>query len=185
MLSARLRVLYKDKIAQALRERFKYRNILEVPRLEKVLINMGVGKLSDGGRDAKVIDSAVKELMQITGQKPIVTRAKKSVAGFKLREGAPIGCMLTLRSERMHEFLDRLINLVLPRVRDFRGISSKGFDGSGNYTIGIKEHTIFPEIDYTEVDRVKGMNITIVTTAKTDEEGRELLKGFGIPFRED
>jgi len=185
MSAARLRVLYKDRIALALRERFKYRNMMEVPGLEKVVINIGVGKLSDGGRDAKVIDSAVKELMQIVGQKPVVTKAKKSIAGFKLREGVPIGCMVTLRGGRMYEFLDRLINLVLPRVRDFRGVSSKGFDGSGNYTIGIKEHTIFPEIDYTVVDRVKGMNITIVTTAKTDEEGRELLKGFGMPFRED
>jgi len=147
------------------------------------VINMGLGKISDAGRDAKVIDDAVRELSLIAGQRPVVTRARKSIAGFKLREGAPIGCMVTLRGDRMYEFLDRLINIVLPRVRDFRGVPDDAFDGRGNYTLGLKEHIIFPEIEYGKVDRAKGMNITIVTTAKTDEEARELLRGFGMPFR--
>lgn len=179
----RLKALYKEKVVSLLTERFGYKNPMQVPRLEKIVINMGLGKISDAGRDAKVIDDAVKELSLIAGQRPVVTRARKSIAGFKLREGAPIGCMVTLRGDRMYEFLDRLINIVLPRVRDFRGVPDDAFDGRGNYTLGLKEHIIFPEIEYGKVDRPKGMNITIVTTAKTDEEARELLRGFGMPFR--
>lgn len=179
----RLKALYKEKVVSLLTERFGYKNPMQVPRLEKIVINMGLGKISDAGRDAKVIDDAVRELSLITGQRPVVTRARKSIAGFKLREGAPIGCMVTLRGDRMYEFLDRLINIVLPRVRDFRGVPDDAFDGRGNYTLGLKEHIIFPEIEYGKVDRPKGMNITIVTTAKTDEEARELLRGFGMPFR--
>ncbi|GBD37824.1 50S ribosomal protein L5 [bacterium HR37] len=179
----RLKALYKEKVVSLLTERFGYKNPMQVPRLEKIVINMGLGKISDAGRDSKVIDDAVRELSLITGQRPVVTRARKSIAGFKLREGAPIGCMVTLRGDRMYEFLDRLINIVLPRVRDFRGVPDDAFDGRGNYTLGLKEHIIFPEIEYGKVDRPKGMNITIVTTAKTDEEARELLRGFGMPFR--
>ncbi|GIW47349.1 MAG: 50S ribosomal protein L5 [Deltaproteobacteria bacterium] len=179
----RLKALYKEKVISLLTEKFGYKNPMQVPRLEKIVINMGLGKISDAGRDAKVIDDAVRELSLIAGQRPVVTRARKSIAGFKLREGAPIGCMVTLRGDRMYEFLDRLINIVLPRVRDFRGVPDDAFDGRGNYTLGLKEHIIFPEIEYGKVDRAKGMNITIVTTAKTDEEARELLRGFGMPFR--
>jgi large subunit ribosomal protein L5 len=180
----RLKTLYKNEIAPRLMEKFEYRNPMQVPRLERVVINMGLGKLTDGGREDKVIDNAVNEVSTIAGQRPVVTKAKKSIAGFKLREGAPIGCMVTLRGNRMYEFLDRLVNLALPRVRDFRGVSPSAFDGSGNYTLGMREHIIFPEIDYGKVERVKGMNITIVTTAQSDGEARELLKGLGMPFRE-
>ena len=180
----RLKTLYKNEIAPRLMERFQYKNPMQVPRLERVVINMGLGKLTDGGREDKVIDSAVNEISIIAGQRPVITKAKKSIAGFKLREGAPIGCMVTLRGTRMYEFFDRLVNLALPRVRDFRGVSPKAFDGRGNYTLGLREHTIFPEIDYGKIERIKGMNITVVTTAKSDEEARELLKGLGMPFRE-
>ena|ERR1700758_2979538 len=180
----RLRTLYKEKVIPSLKERFEYKNPMEIPRLEKIVLNIGLGKLSDGGKENKIIEDAVREVSIISGQRPIVTRAKKSIAGFKLRENAPIGCMVTLRGNKMYEFFDRLANLALPRVRDFRGISSQAFDGSGNYTLGLREHTIFPEVEYGKVEKPKGMNITIVTTAKTDEESKELLKNLGMPFRE-
>ena len=180
----RLRTLYKEKVIPSLKERFEYKNPMEIPRLEKIVLNIGLGKLSDGGKENKIIEDAVREVSIISGQRPIVTRAKKSIAGFKLRENAPIGCMVTLRGNKMYEFFDRLANLALPRVRDFRGISSQAFDGSGNYTLGLREHTIFPEVEYGKIEKAKGMNITIVTTAKTDEESKELLKNLGMPFRE-
>jgi large subunit ribosomal protein L5 len=180
----RLRTLYKEKVTPSLRERFGYKNPMQIPRLEKIVLNIGLGKLSDGGKENKIIEDAVREISIISGQRPVVTRAKKSIAGFKLREDAPIGCMVTLRGSKMYEFFDRLVNLTLPRVRDFRGISPQGFDGNGNYTLGLREHTIFPEIEYGKVEKVKGMNITIVTTAKTDEESKELLRNLGMPFRE-
>jgi large subunit ribosomal protein L5 len=180
----RLRQYYKDKVAMSLKERFGYTNQMQIPRLEKIVVNVGLGTLSDGGKENKIIDDTVKEVAIITGQKPVVTRARKSIAGFKLRAGSTIGCMVTLRGERMYEFYDRLVNLTLPRVRDFRGVSPDAFDGNGNYTLGLREHTIFPEIEYGKVEKVKGMNITIVTTAKTDEESKELLKQMGMPFRE-
>jgi large subunit ribosomal protein L5 len=180
----RLKTLYKEKITQSLGKKFGYKNPMEIPRLEKIVLNIGLGKMSDGGKENKIIEDAVKEVSIISGQKPVITRAKKSIAGFKLREGVPIGCMVTLRGGKMYEFFDRLVNLALPRVRDFRGVSPQGFDRSGNYTLGLREHTIFPEVEYGKVERVKGMNITIVTTAKTDEESKELLKSLGMPFRE-
>ncbi|MER3446216.1 MAG: 50S ribosomal protein L5 [Candidatus Dadabacteria bacterium] len=180
----RLKTLYKENITQSLKKRFGYKNPMEIPRLEKIVINMGLGKISDGGKENKIIEDAVKEVSIISGQRPVVTRARKSIAGFKLREGVPIGCMVTLRGNKMYEFFDRLVNLALPRVRDFRGVSPQGFDGSGNYTLGLREHTLFPEVEYGKIERIKGMNITIVTTAKTDEESKELLKGLGMPFRE-
>jgi large subunit ribosomal protein L5 len=158
---------------------------MEIPRLEKIVVNMGLGKLSEAGKENKIIEDSVNELSLITGQRPVVTRARKSIAGFKLREGASIGCMVTLRGDRMYEFFDRLVSLALPRVRDFRGVSPDAFDGSGNFTLGIREHLIFPEIEYGKVDKVKGMNITIVTTAKRDEEARDLLKNLGMPFRKN
>ena len=159
---------------------FKYRNIMQVPKLEKVTVNMGLG---EAVQDIKVIDSAVQELAAITGQKPVVTRAKKSIATFKLRAGMPIGCMVTLRGDKMYEFLDRFLNFSLPRVRDFRGVSDKSFDGRGNYTLGIREQIIFPEVDYNKIGKIRGMNITITTTAKTDEDAKALLKYFGMPFK--
>lgn len=180
----RLKALYKDEVSQRLVKKFGYTNPMEIPRIEKIVLNMGLGRLTDGGKEIKVLENAVGEISVIAGQKPVITRAKKSIAGFKLREGAPIGCMVTLRGDRMYEFLDRLVNIALPRVRDFRGVSSNAFDGRGNYTLGLREHTIFPEIDYSKIEKIKGMNITIVTTAKKDEEARELLRGFGMPFRE-
>jgi len=161
-------------------KKFGYKNVMQVPRLEKIVINMGVGEARD---NAKVLESAVKDLTEIAGQKPVITKAKKSVANFKLREGMSIGCKVTLRGERMYEFADRLINLALPRVRDFRGVSADSFDGRGNYALGIKEQIIFPEIEYDKVDKVRGMDVIFVTTAKTDEEARELLRLFGMPFR--
>jgi large subunit ribosomal protein L5 len=161
-------------------KRFGYQNRMEVPRLAKIVINMGLGEAI---QNIKILDSAVQELSQITGQKPIITKAKKSIAQFKLRTGMPIGCMVTLRQEKMYEFFSRLVNVALPRVRDFKGVSGKSFDGRGNYTLGIREQLIFPEIHYDKIDKVKGMNIIIVTTAKTDEEGKELLKLLGMPFR--
>ena len=181
----RLKALCMEKIGQIMRERFGYENPMEIPRLEKIVINMGLGKLSEAGKENKIIEDSVNELSLITGQRPVVTRARKSIAGFKLREGASIGCMVTLRGDRMYEFFDRLVSLALPRVRDFRGVSPDAFDGSGNFTLGIREQLIFPEIDYGKVDKVKGMNITIVTTAKRDEEARDLLKNLGMPFRKN
>lgn len=155
---------------------------MEVPKLVKIVVNMGLGKLSDAGKDGKIIDESVEELSLIAGQKPVVTNAKKSIAGFKLREGVPIGCMVTLRGNNMYEFLDRLVNFALPRVRDFKGVLYNAFDGRGNYTLGLQEQIIFPEIDYSKVQKTKGMNVCLVTTAKTDSESRELLSQFGIPF---
>jgi large subunit ribosomal protein L5 len=176
----RMLAMYNQTIQAQLMERFGYKNVMQAPRIQKIVINMGLG---DAVSNPKIIDSAVIELGAITGQKPVVTRAKKSIASFKLREGMPIGCRVTLRRERMWEFLDRLITLSLPRVRDFRGVSGKAFDGAGNYTLGLKEQIVFPEIDFDKVDKVKGMNITVVTTARTNEEAKELLKALGMPFR--
>ncbi len=171
---------YQETVLAKLKERFGYKNVMEIPRIEKIVVNMGLG---EAVANPKIIDSAVLELGQITGQKPVVTRAKKSIAGFKLREGMPIGARVTLRRDRMWEFLDRLVTLSLPRVRDFRGISGKAFDGAGNYTLGLKEQIVFPEINFDKVDKIKGMNITVVTSAKTNEEAKELLSGLGMPFR--
>ena len=177
--------LYKEKVALSLKERFLYSNVMEIPRLQRIVLNIGLGRLSDGGKDMKVIEDTANELSLITGQRAVITRARKSIAGFKLREGVPIGCMVTLRGNKMYEFFDRLVNLALPRVRDFRGFSSNSFDGKGNYTFGIKEHIIFPEIDYSKVEKQKGLNITIVTTSNKDEEALELLRGLGMPFRKN
>jgi large subunit ribosomal protein L5 len=177
---ARLKELYNTEVVSKLRKDFSYKNSMEVPRIEKVVVNMGLGEAI---QNIKILDSASSELIAITGQKPVITKAKKSIATFKLREGMPIGCMVTLRRDRMYEFLDRLMNVALARVRDFKGVSAKAFDGKGNYTLGIKEQLIFPEINYDAVDKIKGLNITIVTSAKTDEEGRALLKYLGMPFR--
>lgn len=177
----RLKDFYMKEIMPALIKEFNYRNPMEVPKLEKIVINMGLGEAI---QNIKLLDSATSELSLIIGQKPIITRAKKSIASFKLREGVPIGCMVTLRKERMYEFFDRLVNIALPRVRDFKGVSGKSFDGRGNYALGIKEHIIFPEIDYDKIDKVKGMNVVIVTTAKTDEEAKSLLRLLGVPFRD-
>jgi large subunit ribosomal protein L5 len=177
---AKFREIYQQKAVPALMKRFNYKNIMEVPKLDKIVINMGLGEAI---QNIKILDSAVQELALISGQKPIITKAKKSIAQFKLREGMPIGCMVTLRRERMYEFFNRLVNTSLPRVRDFKGISGKSFDGRGNYAMGIREQLIFPEIHYDKIDKVKGMNIVIGTTAKTDEEGKELLKLLGMPFR--
>ena len=181
-MATRLKDFYKDTVSPALMEKFSYKNSMQIPRVEKIVINMGLGKMSDAGKDKKVIDEAQTEIAQITGQMPVVTKARKSIAGFKLREGVPIGCTVTLRGSRMYEFLDRLINLALPRVRDFRGVSTKAFDGMGNYTLGLREQIIFSEIDYSKVQNVKGMNITINTSANTDEEARGLLEEFGMRF---
>ena len=176
---SRLKEQYQNEIVDALIKKFGYKNIMEVPKLDKVVINMGVGEAKD---NHKVLESAVADLEKITGQKAVVTKAKKSVANFKLREGMPIGCKVTLRGEKMYEFVDRLINLALPRVRDFRGVNPNAFDGRGNYALGIKEQLIFPEIEYDKIDKVRGMDIIFVTTAKTDEEARELLTQFNMPF---
>ncbi|MCU0599588.1 MAG: 50S ribosomal protein L5 [Desulfobacterales bacterium] len=175
-----LKELYDNEVAPKLVETFKYKNKFQVPKLEKIVLNMGLGAAI---QNIKLIDSAQEELKLITGQSPVVTRAKKSVSAFKVREGMPIGCMVTLRHKRMYDFFEKLVNIALPRVRDFRGVSGKAFDGMGNYTLGVKEQIIFPEIDYDKIDSLKGMNITIVTTAKTNEEGKELLKLLGMPFR--
>jgi len=177
---AKFKEVYQEKVVPALVKRFNYKNGMEVPRLEKIVINMGLGEAI---QNVKILDSAAQELSQITGQKSVITKAKKSIAQFKLRTGMPIGCMVTLRKERMYEFFNRLVNVALPRVRDFKGLSGKSFDGRGNYALGIREQLIFPEIHYDKIDKVKGMNIVIVTTAKTDEEGKELLKLLGMPFR--
>lgn len=177
---ARLKEVYDKELIPQLTKEFSYKNVMEVPRLEKIVINMGLGEAI---QNVKILDSAAQELSAIAGQKPVITKARKSIASFKLREGMPIGCMVTLRKDRMYEFLDRLVNVALPRVRDFKGISPKGFDGRGNYSLGVKEQLIFPEINYDKVDKIKGMNITVVTTARTDEEGRALLRLLGMPFR--
>jgi len=176
---SRLKDQYNETIVDAMMKKFEYKNIMQVPKLDKIVINMGVGEAKD---NAKLLEAAIKDLETISGQKAIVTKAKKSVANFKLREGMPIGCKVTLRGEKMYEFADRLINLALPRVRDFRGINPNAFDGRGNYALGIKEQLIFPEIEYDKVDKVRGMDVIFVTTAKTDEEARELLTLFGMPF---
>ena len=177
---SRLRETYKNEIVDAMTKKFGYANVMQVPKLDKIVINMGVGEAKD---NAKVLDAAVKDLETIAGQKAVLTRAKKSVANFKIREGLAIGCKVTLRGEKMYEFLDRLVNLALPRVRDFRGVNPNSFDGRGNYAIGIKEQIIFPEIEYDKVDKVRGMDIIFVTTANTDEEARELLTLFNMPFQ--
>ncbi|AXI07605.1 50S ribosomal protein L5 [Oceanobacillus zhaokaii] len=175
-----LRQKYQDEIAPSLMNKFNYKSVMQVPKIEKIVINMGVG---DAVQNSKALDSAVEELTLISGQKPLVTRAKKSIAGFRLREGMPIGTKVTLRGERMYDFLQKLISVSLPRVRDFRGISKKAFDGRGNYTLGVKEQLIFPEINYDKVNKVRGMDIVIVTTSNTDEEARELLAQLGMPFQ--
>src|SRR5438046_4324085 len=176
----RLKARFRKEVAPALMKEFELKNPMAVPHLHKIVVNVGVGEAT---QNAKVLDPAVNELGQITGQKPVVTRAKKSIAAFKVREGQPIGAMVTLRGDRRYEFLDRLVNVVLPRVRDFRGVSTKSFDGRVNYTLGLRDQLIFPEIDYAKVDKLKGMNVTIVTTAKNDNEARALLRSFGMPFR--
>lgn len=178
---ARLRDKYKNEIAPALAKEFGIENPMAIPKLEKIVVNMGIGEAI---ANAKILDTAAEELRSVTGQKPVITKAKKSIAAFKLRQGMNIGTMVTLRGERMYEFLDRLISVALPRVRDFRGISGKAFDGRGNYTLGIREQLIFPEIDFNKVDKTRGMNISIVTTAKNDEQARSLLKAMGMPFRQ-
>jgi len=180
MSTPRLQTKYKEEISKTLMEEFKYSNIHELPKISKVVLNMGLGAAV---QNPKIIEGAQKELSMISGQNAVVTRARRSIATFKLREGMPIGCSVTLRRDKMWEFLDRLINISLPRVRDFRGVNAKGFDGRGNFSMGIREHIIFPEIDYDKIDRIKGLNITVVTTAKTDEEARSLLTHIGMPFR--
>jgi large subunit ribosomal protein L5 len=177
---ARLKEVYKNEIAPALMKQFGYKSPMEVPRITKITLNMGVGEATG---DKKILDNAVGDMQKIAGQKPVVTKARKAIAGFKIREGYPIGCMVTLRQERMYEFLDRFVTIALPRVRDFRGISSRAFDGRGNYNIGIKEQIIFPEIEYDKIDAIRGMNISITTTAKTDDEAKALLSAFRFPFR--
>ena len=176
---SRLKEQYQNEIIDAMNKKFGYKNIMEVPKLDKIVINMGVGEAKD---NAKVLESAIADMEKIAGQKAVVTRAKNSVANFKIREGMPIGCKVTLRGERMYEFVDRLVNLALPRVRDFRGVNPNAFDGRGNYALGIKEQLIFPEIEYDKIDKVRGMDVIFVTTAKTDEEARELLRLFNMPF---
>ena len=178
-MSARLKDLYNDEIVEALTKKFGYKNVMEVPKLDKIVINMGVGEAKD---NAKVLENAVKDMETITGQKAVLTKAKNSVANFKIREGMAIGCKTTLRGDKMYEFLDRLVNLALPRVRDFRGVNPNAFDGRGNYALGLKEQYIFPEIEYDKIDKVRGMDIIFVTTANTDEEARELLRLFNMPF---
>jgi large subunit ribosomal protein L5 len=180
-MKARLRELYLKNVVPALKKEFGYSNVMAVPKIEKISVNVGLGEATS---NPKIMDGAANELASITGQRPVVTKAKKSIAAFKLRENMPIGCMVTLRGDRMFEFLDRLMNISLPRVRDFRGVSSKSFDGRGNYTLGVKDQLIFPEIDYNKVDKTRGMNISITTTAKTDAEGVSLLKLMGMPFRQ-
>ena len=177
---SRLRERYEKEVAPALKKEFGYKNVMAVPKIQKVVVNMGLGEAT---QNAKIVDTGADELSRITGQKPVITRAKKSIAQFKVRKGMPIGTMVTLRGERMWEFLDRLIAVALPRVRDFRGVSPRGFDGRGNYTLGLKDQLLFPEIDYMKVDKARGMNISVVTSAKTDEESRKLLQLLGMPFR--
>ena len=177
---SRLKDRYSKEVAPALQKEFGYKNVMAIPKIEKVVVNMGLGEAT---QNAKIVDTGADEVMRITGQKPVVTRSKKSIAQFKVRKGMPIGAMVTLRGERMWEFLDRLVSIALPRVRDFRGVSPRGFDGRGNFTLGLKDQLIFPEIDYMKVDKARGMNISVVTTAKTDEESRKLLQLLGMPFR--
>ncbi len=177
-----VRQLYEEKAVPELMKKFGYKNIMQVPRFEKIVVNMGVGEAT---QDAKVLEAAVRDMTAITGQAPVVSRARKSIAGFKLREGVPVGCFVTLRGERMWEFFDRLVNVAIPRIRDFRGLSPKSFDGRGNYSIGVKEQIIFPEIDYDKILKIMGMDITIVTTAGTDEEARELITLLGMPLRQN
>lgn len=177
---ARLKQFYKETVVKKLTEQFGYKSVMEVPRIDKIVLNMGVG---EAVADKKIMDNAVGDMQKIAGQKPVVTLSRKSIAGFKIRDNYPVGCKVTLRQERMYEFLDRLITIAIPRIRDFRGISAKAFDGRGNYNMGIKEQIIFPEIDYDKVDALRGMNITITTTAKTDDEARALLTAFSFPFR--
>lgn len=177
---SKLQTHYEERVAPKLKEKFGFANTHQIPKIQKIVLNMGLGEAI---QNIKILDSAVEELMMIAGQRPVVTRAKKSIAAFKLRAGMPIGCMVTLRRKRMFDFLEKLVNVALPRVRDFRGVSPKAFDGAGNYSLGIREHIIFPEIDYDKIDKIKGMNISIVTTAENDEHGRELLALLGMPFR--
>jgi large subunit ribosomal protein L5 len=181
-MAEQLKTFYTEKVVPKLMEQFEYENIHQVPKLVKVTVNRGLGEAS---QNAKALEASVAELATITGQRPVVTRAKKAIAGFKIRQGMPVGTMVTLRSDRMYAFLNRLINLTLPRIRDFRGVSSRSFDGRGNYTLGLKEQLIFPEIEYDSIDQIRGMDVTIVTSAHTDEEGRALLKELGMPFREN
>ncbi|MBQ9388302.1 MAG: 50S ribosomal protein L5 [Lachnospiraceae bacterium] len=176
---SRLKETYLKEIAPALKEKFGYKNVMQIPKVEKIVVNMGVGEAKD---NAKVLESAAADMQLVTGQKPIITKAKKSIANFKIREGMNIGCKVTLRGEKMYDFMDRLINLALPRVRDFRGVNPNAFDGRGNYALGIKEQLIFPEVEYDKIDKVRGMDVIFVTTARTDEEARELLTLFGMPF---
>ena len=171
---------YREEIVPAMMKTFNYSNVMQVPKLEKIVVNMGLGEALE---NARILDTSIEELSRITGQRPVLTRARKSIANFKLREGNPIGCRVTLRRQRMYDFIYRLLNIALPRVRDFKGVSTRGFDGRGNYTLGVREQLIFPEVNYDDVEKIKGMNITIVTSAKTDEEARELLDLIGIPFR--
>src|ERR1700740_1778047 len=180
-MAARLREHYQTKVIPALTKEFGYKNVMAVPKIEKISINIGMGEAT---QNSKLIDGAVNELTAIAGQKPVITKARKSIAAFKLRENMPIGCAETLRGDRMYEFLDRLVNVALPRVRDFRGVSTKSFDGRGNYTLGLKDQLIFPELDYNKVEKLKGMNVTIVTTARDDNQARALLKHFGMPFKQ-
>lgn len=180
-MTVRLKTLYLDTAVPKLQDQFKYKNVHEIPRLTKISVNRGLGEAS---QNAKALERSLEELAVITGQRPVVTRAKKAIAGFKIRQGMPVGVMVTLRGERMYAFLDRLVNLALPRIRDFRGVSPKSFDGRGNFTLGLREQLIFPEVDYDSIDQIRGMDISIITTAKTDEEGRALLKVLGMPFRE-
>ena len=178
---ARLKEYYRDTVVKELTDKFSYKNPMQVPRITKIVLNIGSGEFSD----KKVLDNAVGDLVKITGQRPVVTKARKSVAGFKIREGWPVGCKVTLRGERMYEFLDRLVNIAIPRIRDFRGLNPKAFDGRGNYALGVTEQIIFPEIDYDKIDKIRGMDITITTTATNNEEGRALLRAFNFPFRGD
>jgi large subunit ribosomal protein L5 len=180
-MSARLKDKYQKDVVPALKKEFGYTNVMAVPKVEKVVVNMGLGEAT---ANAKIVDTGADELARITGQKPVVRRAKKSIAAFKVRKGMPIGAMVTLRGDRMWEFLDRLMNIALPRVRDFKGVSPKGFDGRGNYTLGLRDQLLFPEIDYMKVDKARGMNVSVVTTAKTDQEARKLLQFIGMPFRQ-
>lgn len=179
---ARLQQHYRETVVPALMEEFKYSSVMQVPKITKITLNMGVGEAIN---DKKVMDSAVSDMTAIAGQKPVVTKARKSVAGFKIREGWPIGCMVTLRREHMFEFLDRLINIAIPRVRDFRGMSPRSFDGRGNYSMGVREQIVFPEIDYDKIDKIRGLDVVITTTASNDDEGRALLRGFNFPFRQN
>ena len=180
---ARLKERYKTEVVPALVKQFTYKNIMQVPKIDKIVVNMGVGKAGQTGGDSKELDGAVRDMAAITGQKPVVTRARKSIANFKLREGSKIGCKVTLRGERMYEFYDRLVNIALARIRDFQGVSPNSFDGRGNYALGMREQLTFPEIDYDKIDKVRGMDVIICTTARTDEEARGLLKAMGMPFR--